>query len=38
MWRMSELCAVILDAWNDADLLARLRAWWGVASGRVLTE
>ena len=35
---LSELGAVILDAWNDADLLARLRAWWGVASGHVLTE
>ena len=35
---LSELAAVIMDAWNDADLVARLRAWWGVASGRVLTE
>ena len=35
---LSELAAVIGDAWNDAYLVARLRAWWGVASGRVLTE
>ena len=38
VFAIRELLAVLLDAWQAGDLYGRLRAWWQVVSGEVVTE
>jgi hypothetical protein len=33
-----ELALVLVDSWQAADLRGRLRAWWEVVTGKVVTE
>jgi len=36
LWAVRELVAVLSDAWHDADLANRIRAWWEIVSGAVI--
>lgn len=38
MFALYELCETLADAWQAADLVGRLRAWWWVITHRDLLD